>query len=150
MARYQQGFYLFSLDFEVIQMNARGDGIRTGLNITTASSGVGVIVSTGSAYVDGIAVTSSSPVTISFTPDSNYPYKSVVYIANNGTVDKKNGIPEEQYPTQYIGKATARPKPPFIPVGCLPLAEVWVPKNATSSTQLDIFTFDVKPNRGLL
>jgi len=130
---YKDGRIVFDIDLNEILKATRGSGILEGLQTTPLTS-LSVEVSSGRLWSKGKEY-SFPTTTLTFTPDANYPRRSLVYFdSQNEVITTLAGTAEAIYPpseTQWTH--FEKPAPPDLPRNNdLALAEVYLPPSATT------------------
>lgn len=134
---------LFDCDVNNLLKKSEGYGVVCGLSVSGVSTFSGISVSDGVAIVDSSGLPnyvffySSTFFTIS--SDALKPRKALVYVSTNSSLSVATGVPDYAYPPENIGRYTQRPAPPTIPSDSVLVAEIWIPREATSGAQFTIF-----------
>jgi len=133
---YKIGQFPHTIDFNSLLLK---DGVFKGLSVTPGT-GLNVNVSSGFAMINCNPYRKTSSTTVSLdAADSTNPRKDLIYLKDDGTITKATGTPHSAIPDGQTGIYTAKPRPPSLPSNSIPLAEVWVPANATSLTTDNIY-----------
>jgi parallel beta-helix repeat protein len=140
MADYSDGNYLFDNDLKALEQAIKGEGVRSGLQVTASTTPDDYVhVAAGEANVAGTIVTKSSTTDLQIPANtSGNPRKDIIVMDSSGTISVVQGTPAPAKPDGYTHWQTYEPAPPDIPANSIILAEIWVADGFTSITSSDI------------
>lgn len=135
---FQDGQRLQKLDFDAMATALASNGVLSGLTVSY-SSGLNIVVSSGTALINGRRLSFATTTLTVPTPHSTNPRQDLVYASTAGTIAIRTGTAESVYPPDTWGLTAIRPKPPSIGNGEIPLAQIWVPAGTTTLSPAWIF-----------
>jgi len=119
----------------ILLMSQNRTGIISGLAVEpTDPASMNVIVRAGSALISKSLVELADDTTVSIsTPDPDNPRFDLITLKSDATLGYYTGTAEPMVALDTSDPKTAvKPVPPTTPAGETPLAEVWVPADATA------------------
>ncbi|MHA1290848.1 MAG: hypothetical protein ACTSPB_25975, partial [Candidatus Thorarchaeota archaeon] len=104
-----------------------GDGVISGCEVTEGTADKDIDIAAGTVRIDGTDVAVAADTLTVADNTSGNPRKDLVVVDSTGTVSIQQGTPAAASPVGNKGKFTESPEPPDIPLGKVPIAEIWVP-----------------------
>jgi len=143
MTEYHDGYYFSSLDANQIRRQSEGFGVLSGLDVSAASSFLGVTVSSGIARIGDVSNplygTLSSNTLLTLTADSTYPRRAIIYMNSASSITYTLGTASTATPYGKTGKEAKLPFAPELPTGSVLISEAWIPAGATGGVNLSLY-----------
>jgi hypothetical protein len=142
----QNGWGAQALDVESLNRNT-DSGVMSGCDVSTGTNALEIDVASGAVLVAASKYDISATTVTLSSGDSN-PRKDIIYVDDTGSVAVAEGTPNPAAPGGETGRDTRLPIPPDLSgIAAVPLAEIWVPENASDVSQSDISDRSQDANR---